>query len=120
MNKFSECSFRYKSGMGVTRAHLVPRIETARMLLAPAEPLTENEFWKTWLHNDVTVLCAAGENKASIASFIPFENADGELFSCHRVLAGWRHGRVEREHLRSLFERAALGSARACGERGRF
>ena len=88
MKKFKELNFRYKSGIGITRAHLVPRIGTVRALLAPSEPLGESEFWKIWLHNDVTILCAAGENKASIPSFIPFENADGELFSCHRVLAG--------------------------------
>ena len=60
LKKFSEFDFRYKSGAGITRAHLKPRIETVRTLLAPSEPLSEVEFLNI---NDTTVLCVSGENK---------------------------------------------------------
>lgn len=103
--KFSELKFRYKSKVGLTRAHLIPRIVTVRTLLAPGEPFTENNFVNIWLQNDKTVFCALGENKASISNFIPFENADGELFLCHGKLAGWHHRRREQDFLRTLFER---------------
>ena len=103
LKKFSEFDFRYRTGIGITRAHLKPRIETVRMVLAPREPLSENEFLDIWLSNDRTVLCVKGENKATVPEFIAFDNTTGELFSCHRVLAGWRHLRRERDYLRNLF-----------------
>ena len=109
LKKFSEFNFRYKSGAGITRAHLKPRIETVRTLLAPSEPLSEVEFLNIWLQNDRTVLCVSGENKTTVPKFIAFENSDGELFSCHRVLAGWRHRRREQDHLRNLFDRGPRG-----------
>lgn len=103
--KFSELNFRYKSKMGITRAHLTARIMTVRKLLEPSEPFNESDFLNTWLQNDTTVFCASGENKASMPNYIEFENADGELFSCHRKLAGWHHRRREQDFLRTLFER---------------
>ena len=109
LKKFSEFNFRYKSGAGITRAHLKPRIETVRTLLAPSEPLSEVEFLNIWLQNDRTVLCVSGENKTTVPKFIALENPDGELFSCHRVLAGWRHRRREQDHLRNLFDRGPRG-----------
>ena len=119
LKKFSEFNFRYKSKAGLTRAHLVPRIVTVGTLLAPSEPFNESEFLKIWLQNDKTVLCALGENKTSLPDFIPFENADGELFSCHRVLAGWRHHRREQEFLKNLFERQPVArSAFRCAQSG--
>ena len=36
LKKFSEFNFRYKSGAGITRAHLKPRIETVRTCWPPA------------------------------------------------------------------------------------
>jgi len=108
--RFSELDFRYKSGTGLTRAHLSPRIATVRSLLAPPEPLNQNDFLNVWMQNDRTVLCAQGENKATIPTFIEFENANGELFSSHGM--GWRHGRRERDFLKALFE-AHSGAAHA-------
>lgn len=105
LKRFSEFDFRYKSKMGLTRAHLKPRIATVRSLLAPAEPLGESDFLNEWLQNDKTVLCAQGENTTFLPTYIEFENANGELFSCHGKLAGWRHGQRERDFLRALFER---------------
>src|SRR4051812_30309347 len=46
LQRFSEIDFRYKSGLGFTRAHIVPRIEPVRALLVPSEPLSQGEFWK--------------------------------------------------------------------------
>ena len=87
LTRFSELDFRYRSGTGLTRAHLSPRIATVRSLLTPPEPLNESDFLNVWIQNDRTVLCGQGENKVSIPTFIEFENANGELF----YLISW-HG----------------------------
>jgi hypothetical protein len=104
LKTFAEMDFRYKSNLGLTRAHLRPRIETVRVLLATDEPLSEQKFIDTWLQNDRTILCARGENKASIPEYIQIDNEDGSLFSCEGRLAGWRHGMSERAFLRELFK----------------
>jgi len=95
--------FSSKSRQGITRAHLRPRIDTVRNLLLPDKPLSEREFFETWLTNDRTILCAKGENRRAIPKYIPIENEDGTLFSCHGKLAGWHHRKREREFLKELF-----------------
>lgn len=103
LEKFAEMDFRYRSQQGITRAHLSPRIGTVRALLATDEPLSQREFIDAWLRNDRTVICARGENKASIPNYIPIENEDGLLFSCERRLAGWHHRKAEQDFLRDLY-----------------
>lgn len=105
LQKFAELDFRYRPQNGLTRAHLTPRIATVRALLAKQAPISAEEFITTWLANDRTILCAKGENKNLMPDYIPIENNDGLLFSCHRILAGWRHGKNEREYLRELFDK---------------
>jgi hypothetical protein len=101
---FKELKFRYKSGEGLTRAHLVPRIVTVRSLFAPEQPVSQSEFIETWLKNDVTVICVRGENSVVVPEYIPIKNDNGTLFSCHRRLAGWTQKMPEQELLKSLFE----------------
>jgi hypothetical protein len=103
LDQFAAAGFHSRSGQGITRAHLQPRIETVRKLLLPDEPLSEENFFETWLAADRTILCAKGENKHSPPECIPVENEDGTLFSCKRVV-GWHHRNKEREFLRKLFE----------------
>jgi hypothetical protein len=81
-----------------------------RKLLVPDKPLAEREFLETWLANDRTILCAKGENKRAIPKYIPIENEDGTLFSCHGKLAGWYHRKREREFLKELFHGRARHS----------
>src|SRR5258705_2304501 len=100
LRQFSELDFRYKGQLGFTRAHLVPRIETVRKILKTEEPFPEDEFLDIWLKNDRTVICSRGENKAALLGYIRFKNNDGALFSCAGKLAGWGHGKREREFLR--------------------
>jgi len=104
LSKFEEWGFRYKSGEGLTRAHIYPRIETVRILLAPKEPMPAKEFIETWLKRDATILCARSENREPVPEYIRIENKDGSLFSCERLLAGWRHRKEEREFLMRLSE----------------
>jgi hypothetical protein len=112
VDAFAAADFRLKSGQGITGAHLRPRIETVRELLAPDTPLSEREFLDIWLTNDRTILCARGENRLAIPKYIPIENDDGTLFSCHGKLAGWHHRKRERGFLKQLFdERVRQGPA---------
>lgn len=103
LDEFAKNGFSSKSRQGITRAHLLPRIDTVRKLLVPDKPLAEGEFFETWLAHDCTILCAKGENKRAIPKYIPIENEDGTLFSCLGKLAGWHHGKREREFLKDLF-----------------
>ncbi len=105
LKHFSELGFRYKSKLSLTRAHIMPRIETVRSLLATDDPVPEQDFIDTWIKNDRTVLCASGENRAALPDYIPFENDDGRLFSCAGKLAGWHHKKQEVEFLKALFQK---------------
>lgn len=102
LQKLSENDFRLKTGHGITRGHLRPRIETVRALMLPVEPLCEEAFFESWLVNDRTVLCAKGENREAIPSYIPIDNELGTLFSCHGKLAGWHHRKAEQDSLKAL------------------
>jgi hypothetical protein len=68
LEEFAAAGFHSKSGQGITRGHLQPRIETVRKLLLPDEPLSEEDFFETWLAADRTVLCAKGENNTPFPS----------------------------------------------------
>jgi hypothetical protein len=105
LKKFHELNYRYQSRHGLTRAHLRPRIETVRELLARSEPMSQSEFIEYWFAHDRTVLCAVGENKTIVPQFIEIENSDGSLFSSNRI--AWQHGKKERELLQTLYERSS-------------
>jgi len=105
LRQFSDLAFRYKSKLGFTRAHIHPRIETVRSLLAPEDPVPESDFIDIWIKNDRTVICSRGENVAALPEYIPFENDDGALFSCAGKLAGWHHKKQEIEFLKNLFQK---------------
>lgn len=95
LGQFQLLDFKYKSRQGFTRAHLKPRIETVRYLLAPDNPYNMNDFYNEWIKNDKTVICARGENKIEVPPFIHISNEDGLLFSCQGKLAGWKHTKNE-------------------------
>jgi hypothetical protein len=95
-----ENKFVRKGGSGVTRAHIYSRAETVRILISPETPLTAVDFLKTWIENDKTVLCARGENRAVLPSYIKFPTTDVSLFLNGGV--AWRHGRAERDFLSRL------------------
>ena len=104
LQQFKELDFKYKSGQGFTRAHLISRIQTVRSLLVSETPVSATEFYNTWTNNDKTIICARGENREVVPQYISINNEDGDLFSCEGKLAGWRHTRNEREFLRNLFD----------------
>lgn len=111
LEQFSEKSYKKFKNSGITRAHLQPRINTVSQLLDPNTPLTKSEFLTKWIVNDRTVICAKGENREIVPEYIPFDNDDGSLFSCERVLAGWRHRKIEQEFLRELHQNYKNGNA---------
>jgi hypothetical protein len=102
LQAFMEHDFRHKSKQGITRAHLQPRIETAALLLAPEQPMSEADFIETLLRHDVTVLCARGENRASVPEYIAFANDDASLFVSKKI--AWRHTKKEEALLRRLHQ----------------
>ena len=102
LDQFATAAFRSKSGQGITRAHLRPRIETVKTLMLSPKPLSEEALFDTWLANDLTVLCSKGENRKTIPKYIPIDNELGTLFSCHGKLAGWHHRTAERDFLLAL------------------
>lgn len=119
LHEFAGADFRNKSGQGITRAHLRPRIETVRTLMLPPEPLSQEIFFDTWLANDTTVLCARGENRGAIPKYIPIDNEQGTLFSCHGKLAGWHHRKTEQDFLRALHrDQDNLGQGHAAPKGG--
>jgi hypothetical protein len=102
LKKLHQLNYQYKSGHGLTRAHLNSRNDTVRELLK-REPMSERDFIEYWLTHDRTVICAKGENKPIVTSFIQFENEDGSLFSSKSV--AWKHGSAERNLLMTLYEK---------------
>jgi hypothetical protein len=103
LQAFREHDFRHKSKLGITRAHLHPRIKTAALLLAPEQPMSEADFIETLLRHDVTILCARGENRASTPEFISFTNDEASLFASQKKV-GWSHKEKERAFLRDLHQ----------------
>jgi hypothetical protein len=102
---FAKSDFKYKSGQGITRAHLVPRVETVKQLLSESSPYDQDRFVEFWNKNDMTVICAKGENKSSIPNYIPIANLQGALFSCEGKLAGWHHKKEEISFLKDLHKK---------------
>lgn len=92
--------FKHRSKQGISRAHLRPRVDTVRELLAPEHPLSAERFIDVLLRHDGTVLCTHGENKVTVAEYIPFENDGALLFPSKQI--GWRHGPDEEALLASL------------------
>ena len=98
LQHYVESNFKHRSGNGIQRGHVVPRIQTTKSVMATESPLPLKELARLWFDVDATVLCARGENKAIFTDdYIRFENPRGDLFPGLPI--GWRH---EEEFLRSL------------------
>ena len=108
--------FRYVKGT-VCRAHIVDRIDTAGTIFKTKtnSPIPREEFFSLYFENDQTVITTKSENKAGsrVASYIPID-AERGLFPAKAI--AWKHGRAERDYLRSLYaeqakERMQIGAA---------
>jgi hypothetical protein len=95
-----QSSFRYKSGGGITRAHLRPRVSSVKLLMQTDKPLPVDDFIESILTHDITVLCARGENKETVPAYIAFENEDASLFSSKPI--GFVFGKKEAALLQQL------------------
>ena len=105
LKKFAEMDFKYQSGCGITRAHLVNRQTTFMEMINRPDPMTFLDFANFHWERDKTVLSAKGENKnGSVPEYISIENEGFLLFNSYKQLAMWRHGKAEVEFLRSLYE----------------
>jgi hypothetical protein len=104
LKRFEELKFRTTKGHGISRAHLLPRIDTVRTILNRNQPFEPDEFMEFWINRDKTVFCLKSENKKIIPDYLPISNEDGNLFSCDGVLAGWRQKKPEQEFLRGFYD----------------
>jgi predicted transport protein len=101
LDQYVNQDFKRQKKDGITRGHIIPRIDTARELLNQEHHVQLNDFFKIWLANDKTVLCAKGENKRVIAQFIAFDNKEN-LFNCENMLVGHKHEAEEIAFLKNL------------------
>ena len=101
LQHYIDSDFAHRSGNGIQRGHIVPRIQTTASVMATEAPLLLEELARLWFDVDATVLCAAGENKAILPDdYIRFDNPRCDLFPGKQV--GWQHSKAEKEFLRSL------------------
>lgn len=101
--QYSNQNFRRLEKDGITRGHITPRLQTAEKVLSGKEPLSLDDFFEQWLRSDETVLCARGENRRELPTFIPFSNKEN-LFNCQDMTVGFRHGEKEIEFLENLYQ----------------
>ncbi len=94
-------SYKYIKGQ-VCRAHLCPRIATARGIFEINQPLLEGEFFETIWQNDQTIIATKSENRTggTLPEAVPIDYDRG-LFRC-KPLVGWKHGKQEADYLRQL------------------
>lgn len=101
LRHYIENDFSHKSGNGIQRAHIIPRIDTARRVLSEEKPLPLRELARIWFELDSTVLCARGENKSVLPQdYLRFDNTQCDVFPGLQV--GWRHSKIEKDFLKSL------------------
>jgi hypothetical protein len=101
LQQFAERGFIKSNDCKIQRGHLRPRNERMRELLERDHPMGEQELVEYWKHHDRTVLCAKGENKKQVPSYIPIPNDDeNEFFPT--LFVAWSHGPRERDCLQQL------------------
>lgn len=98
--QFQAQGFQKTARDGITRAHIIGRQDTCIQLFQADNILTVDEFFRTYLENDKTILCARGENRRNIPNVIHIENPNADLFPSARI--GWRHGEAEINFLAGL------------------
>lgn len=103
LERLTSFGFKYRSGEGFTRAHLRSRVGTVRKVLLPKRPLSLRQLADVWQKSDKTVICDRGRNKRKVPPYFRISNLKGELFSCHKKLAGWHHKKAEQDYLRELW-----------------
>lgn len=94
-------NYKYIKGK-LCRAHLYPRIDTARAVFEIPQPHPEDEFFETIWKNDETIIATKSENKTggTLPKPVPIDYQRG-LFRCN-PLVGWKHRMQEVDYLREL------------------
>jgi hypothetical protein len=103
LERLSDFKFKLPKDHKLVRAHIFPQIETVRILLNKVTLFEPDEFMEFWISRDNTVICAPGENKKMIASWLPIPNEEGKLFSCEKKIAGWHHRKPEIQFLQGFY-----------------
>jgi len=101
LKQYRSQNFKRVSKDGITRGHIIPRAETANLVMNLSQYLSLEKFFEIWLKNDKTVLCARGENKKVLPEYIAFQN-DENLFNCKDMIVGHKHKQEEIEFLKKL------------------
>jgi hypothetical protein len=100
LRQFEQQKFKYLTGCGITRAHIIARRNTVETMICRDIPLSASEFISLWIDNDRTVLCIRGENNNNLLDWLEFPPMQSPLFSS--TTAGWRHGKDEIDFLKSF------------------
>lgn len=101
---FRANDYKYSSGMGINRSHLINRDDSHRHMLD--NPLTDIDEWLDYyLANDATVLATSSENKSEkfseITYFEDLKHSYGEKLFKYQGF-GWRHTKQEAAYLKSI------------------
>jgi hypothetical protein len=85
------------------RGHIVDRIKTTKLLFSGESPMQLENFYDTFLGNDLTVIMLNEQNDhiKPFPTYIEIDNSDAELFP-NGALMGWKHRKKECEFLRLL------------------
>jgi hypothetical protein len=87
----------------ICRGHIIDRKQTTQLLFNGDEPLVLEEFFRTFLQNDQTVIMLNEQNNHNqqFPKYIDIDNPDAQLFP-NGSLMSWKHCKKEREYLRRL------------------
>jgi hypothetical protein len=109
--RYKELDFKYVAKSGITRAHLIPRIETTQKLLLNDQAYSMYDFFKIWLDSDKTVICGPGENKKGFnIEFIQIENDEFNFFNSASIGLKFRADH-EGQLLRKMYEKYFLAQS---------
>jgi len=101
LNKLAKNDFKYKSGIGIQRSHIVDRqYFLSEILDVPFN--SEDELFDYYYENDKTILALSSENSnLDKAKIIPF---DEDLFKNKSV--GYSYTKKEEVFLKKIFEKS--------------
>jgi len=102
LNLLSENEFKYKTRIGINRAHISQdRIDTNTYLLN--NDLSFDDFWSYIICNDATVLATSSENKKNEFSKILPIDESLNLFTPSGFK--WKHNKSEIDFLKDLYNK---------------
>jgi len=95
-----------KDGIKINRSHVFNRIETHLDMLN--NEMDKDKWWNFYWSRDYTILSLSSENKK--ISDLDFISIDTDLGLFRTSGFAWRHGKAEKEYLKSLWDKHGLKS----------